>query len=222
MWFGGVLILQQFFMEGTPLFNQLGFKPREFLFGGSLWQPFTYMFLHSQEVFHILFNMIILWWLGSELEVYWGKKLFIGYYIFCGVFSVLFYTLVLFCLSFFFPKVHLYMQIPVVGASGAIFGLFMAYGKLFKDRIIYFMMVFPMKMKTFIWILVAIEVGALLSGGLGSGSANLAHLGGLIVGLSFLKLYPLFKRRKWKASGQHLSLVVDNEDSDSRSPKKWH
>ena len=72
VWVGLVLIVQQFFMSHQYIFLWFGLQPLQIISHFSVWQLFTYMFLHSQDVFHVLFNMILLWWIGSELEQRWG------------------------------------------------------------------------------------------------------------------------------------------------------
>src|SRR5688572_12531800 len=66
-------------------YEWFGFLPRKVVESFWVWQPFTYMFLHSPNFFHLLFNMLLIWWLGAELEVYWGRRYFIFYYLACGI-----------------------------------------------------------------------------------------------------------------------------------------
>ena len=121
----------------------------------------------------------------------------------------------------------LLFKFPVVGASGAIFGLFVAYGLLFGERVIYFMMIFPMKAKFFVMILAGVEIFTLMGSGMQSQVANLAHLGGLIVGFLFLRFWDkLLIRRKGKSKNRRgLRLVVDNDKTSSGNndgPKYWN
>ena len=167
------------------MYQYFGLTPALIKDYGLIYQIFTYMFIHAQGMFHILFNMMVLWMFGSELERLWGSKFFLMYYLFCGAGAA-----VLYCLASFgihaFSSVDWLLGKPVVGSSGAVFGLMAAYGWLFKDRIIYVMMFFPMRAVTFTYLLVAIEVLSMLSSGLSGPVANLAHLGGLISGFLFL------------------------------------
>ena len=219
VWFVLILLIQQFFLDSPYMFQFLGFVPAGLL-KGYLWQPFTYMFIHASGVFHILFNMVILWMFGSELERLWGSRFFLIYYLTCGVGAALIYCLVLMVVSLF-TEVHL-TGVPVVGSSGAIFGLMAAYGLIFKDRILYVMMIFPMKARTFIYFLAGIEILSVLSSGLGGPVANLAHLGGLVTGFLFLISWKnwhsisswILKRKPYRLR------VVPSNGAENR--RRWH
>ena len=91
-----------------------------------LWQPITYMFLHGSGFAHIFFNVLNLWLLGSELEMQLGRKFFLRFYLLSGVLSGVLYSLIALALQQFIPQYHWVQNVyatPVVGASGAIFGL---------------------------------------------------------------------------------------------------
>ena len=105
---------------------RLGLQP-EAVFGGALWQPLTYMFLHG-GVSHILFNMLSLWMFGVELERMWGTAFFTRFYFVCGVGAAA-TTLLLSLLPGQLGQ-SLYYSLTV-GASGAIYGLLMAYALYF-------------------------------------------------------------------------------------------
>ena len=92
VWIGLVLIVQQFFMDQSYIFLWFGLQPFRLISDFWLWQPLTYMFLHSNDVFHVLFNMVLLWWLGSELEQRWGSQFFLLYYMVCGTGAAVIYT----------------------------------------------------------------------------------------------------------------------------------
>ena len=203
-WFLLVSIIQRFFMKTDVIYHLLGFVPAAIDNNFFLWQFFTYMFIHSAGLFHILFNMMVLWMFGSELEQLWGKRFFLNYYLICGVGSALVYFIGV-KLYFVFSGASAVMNTPVVGASGAVFGLLLAYGWIFGERLVLFMFVFPMKARTFTIIIAAVEIMTMFQTGFGSPVANLAHLGGLLSGFLFLrfqsvsqKFYqrPLFRRRK--------------------------
>ena len=212
-WFVLILVVQQFFLKGPYIYNILGFNP-SLLTKGFLWQPFTYMFIHSSGLLHILFNMLILWMFGSELERLWGSRFFLIYYLVCGVGAALLYSLTLFGLSYF--SITVPMNTPVVGSSGAIFGLMLAYGLLFKNRILYVMMIFPMRARTFVYFLIGIEILSVLSSGLGSPVANLAHLGGLITGLLFLILWKKWSNIRISKPNRRLRIIKTEHE------RKWH
>jgi len=144
---------------------------------GAIWQLATYMFLHD-GVGHVLLNMLFLWFLGVDLERDWGTRRFLRYYFLCGVGAGVCVVLVA-----LLRPVEMY--VPTLGASGAILGLVLAYGVLYPDRIILFMLIFPMKAKYFAMICGAIAfLGSWQPGG---GVSHVAHLGGMLFGYIYLK-----------------------------------
>jgi membrane associated rhomboid family serine protease len=230
VWFVLVLILQQFILHNNSVFDVLALVPVRVIHEFWVWQVFTYMFLHSTSVFHILFNMLVLWWFGAELEMRWGSRFFLKYYFVCGVGAGLIY--ILGTLTYYLVTGEvLSVAAPLVGASGAVYGLMLAYGMLFGDRLIYFMMLFPMKARYFVMLVGGIELVTLMDSGSSSPVSNLAHLGGLIVGYLYLKF--ISRQRTAKAStsssgrrGRRLKLVVNNTEESERSPdsgpKYWN
>lgn len=154
------------------------------VFGGEVWRPVTYMFLHSREsFFHILFNMLALWMFGVELERMWGTRFFLKYYFVCGVGAALTTIVLSFVPLAAFDGLY---QSLTVGASGAIYGILLAYALYFPNRPIYIYFVFPVPAKYFVMIMGGI---ALLSsfGSSGGGIAHTTHLGGLVAGYMYLK-----------------------------------
>ena len=146
---------------------------------GHIWQLFTYMFLHStHSLGHILFNMLALWMFGSQLEQTWGTRRFLTYYTVCGVGAGICVTIVSLLMGG--------SNDSTIGASGALFGILLAYGMLFPDAIILFMLFFPIKAKYFVMIMGAIALYMSVTGG-NSGVSNVAHVGGLLVGYLYLK-----------------------------------
>ena len=146
------------------------------------------MFVHSSGVFHILFNMFALYMFGSELERLWGPRFFLTYYAVCGIGAGLIYLLCIgLALVFHISPGGLGLGVPMVGASGAIFGILLAYGLLFGDRIIYFMMLFPIKARYFTALIGLIEFVSLLNSGTGGTVSHLAHLSGFAAGFLFLQ-----------------------------------
>src|SRR5713101_2941801 len=130
----------------------LGLRPSFVLRAGWLWQLATYMFLHG-GIFHLLFNMLALWMFGAQLEQKWGTRYFLKFYfvtgIGAGVLTVLFSLL-----PFgFAQQLH---GSNIIGASGAIYGLLLAYALYFPDRPIYMYFVFPIPAKIFVLIMGAI------------------------------------------------------------------
>ena len=177
----------------------LGLVPTLVLHQFWVWQVATYMFLHG-GIFHIVFNMLALWMFGAELERIWGTRYFLKFYFVTGIgagaLTVLFSTLP-------FAFAQQVQHSIVIGASGAIYGLLLAYGLYFPDRPIYMYFVFPIPAKVFVAIIGAIAFFSSLSEA--GGTANATHLGGLIIGYLFLKgakMHPLselkYRYLKWK------------------------
>jgi membrane associated rhomboid family serine protease len=163
-----------------------------------VWQLATYMFLHD-GIFHILFNMLALWMFGAELERRWGTRYFLKFYFVTGIGAGAL-TVVFSLLPFEFAQ-HLQGSI-IVGASGAIYGLLLAYAMYFPDRPI-LLIVFWVPARTCVAILGGIAFVSSLSGP--SGVASATHLGGLLVGYLLLKsgrIHPMSELRyryfKWK------------------------
>ena len=161
----------------------LGMRPADVAGEGQLWRLVTYMFLHSREsFFHILFNMLALWMFGVELERMWGTRFFVKFYFVCGV-GAAFTTLVL----SFVPIAafaSLYGSLTI-GASGAIFGVLLAYAIYFPHRPILLMLLFPIPAKYFVMIMGGISLLSTFGGP--DGLAHTTHLGGLAAGYLYLK-----------------------------------
>jgi len=223
IWLLFQVIIEQYFLPNQQITTTFGLVPALIIENFFIWQPFTYMFLHSTDgVMHIVFNMLLLWWLGAELEMRWGPKFFAVYYAVCGVGAGILYTLFVLIYGLVTGKIQP-MMIPVVGASGAIFGLMLAYGMVFGERVVYFFFIFPMRAKYFVMILGGIEVVMVLNSGIGGAHvANLAHIGGLISGFLFLMFWTRWQRRQsTRGAGKgKLRLVVDNNDKST--PKYWN
>jgi len=160
------------------------FKLCPWMVAGSLaiWQPFTYLFLHG-GLWHLFFNMIALWMFGVELERTWGTQRFLQFYFLCGVGAGL--CVVIADLVTGAP------HIPTIGASGAIFGVLLAFGLLFPDNLIWVWFLFPIKAKYFVLGLGAINFLYLIKAP-GSGVSHIAHLGGMLIG--YLYLRPRYRR----------------------------
>lgn len=182
------------------LTGMLGLEPSYVVRNLWVWQLGTYMFLHG-GLFHILFNMLALWMFGAELERTWGTRYFLKFYFVTGIGAGI--LTVLFSLLPFGASQQLYGSI-VIGASGAIYGLLLAYALYFPDRPIYMYLVFPIPAKIFVLIMGVIAFYASVSGA-GGGVANATHLGGLLVAYLYLKrarMNPLgelkYRYLRWK------------------------
>ncbi|MBI1803590.1 MAG: rhomboid family intramembrane serine protease [Ignavibacteriae bacterium] len=140
-----------------------------------MWQLFTYMFMHGGFM-HLLFNMFALWMFGMELENVWGSKKFLAYYLVCGLGAGLSN---LFIGPFFGPGG------PTVGASGAIYGVLIAFGMMFPDRPIFVYFLLPIRARYFVLIYIFLELYAGVTSS-PDGIAHFAHLGGAAVGYVYL------------------------------------
>jgi membrane associated rhomboid family serine protease len=161
--------------------ESLGLTPAAVL-RGEVWQVVTYMFLHG-TIGHIFFNMLALWMFGTELERMWGTPFFLRYYFATGIAAA--FSTIVFSMAPTAITARLYDSVTI-GASGAIYGLLLAYGLTFPNRPIYVYLVFPIPAKYFVMIMGAI---ALLSsiGDTGGGIAHITHLGGLAAGYVLLR-----------------------------------
>jgi membrane associated rhomboid family serine protease len=175
----GAFLLQQIVGQLT---TELGLQPVAVLTQLHLWTPLTYMFLHG-GIGHILFNMLSLWMFGVELERMWGTAFFTRYYLVCGVGAAA-TTMVL---SFMPGEIgeQLYYSLTI-GASGAIYGVLLAYAMYFPDRRILFYFLFPIPAKYFVMIIGAISFLS-AAGSSGDGVAHVTHLGGLLAGWLYLR-----------------------------------
>jgi membrane associated rhomboid family serine protease len=176
-----VKILADMMVTGGEAFinNAFGMTPGRIFSSFPLWQFFTYMFIHG-DPWHLIINMFFLWMFGCEVERALGTREFVKYYSICGVGAGIFH------LIFNFGS-----QIPVVGASGAIFGVMAAFAVLFPERVITLLLflVLPIQIKA--KYLVMIFAGIQLLYGIFGGSdgvAYFAHLGGMVIGFTYLKM----------------------------------
>lgn len=184
---------------GWGLTATLGLRPADVLGSLRVWQLATYMFLHA-GVFHILFNMLALWMFGTELERRWGTNYFLKFYFVTGIGAGV--LTVLFSLLPFSFASQLYRSV-IIGASGAIYGVLLAYGLSFPDRPIYMYFVFPIPAKYFVMIMGLLAFYSSIAER--NGIANATHLGGLLVAYIFLnrgRMNPLaelkYRYMKWK------------------------
>ena len=141
-----------------------------------VWQLVTYMFLHA-GITHVLFNMLTLWMFGIQLERDWGTRRFLKYYFYCGIAAGVCVLVVNILLG--------YWGVVTLGASGAIFGVLVAFGVMYPDQTVLMYFLFPIKAKYLVMIFVAVEL--LLTFGPNTGVSTIAHLGGAAFGFVYLK-----------------------------------
>lgn len=143
-----------------------------------VWRFLTYNFVHVSFM-HFLFNMMMLWMFGDEVAEFMGARKFVGLYIFsgifAGVFSIPFYL---------FGSLSPYAMI--IGASGALMGVFVAYYKFFPERTLLLFFIIPLKMKYAIWVLIALDI---MMSQTNDSIAHFTHLGGVLAGFIFMNFF---------------------------------
>ena len=165
--------------------------------GFLVWQLVTYLFLHG-GFFHIFFNLLALWFFGVELENLWGTRRFLIYYFICGIGAGI--SNILLTPLFTTP-------LPTIGASGAIYGVLIAFGMLFPEVPVYIAFLFPIKAKYVVAFFVAMELYNGIAN-TNAGIAHFAHLGGAFVGF----LYLLYYRRSIPAFGRISDYISKKKD----------
>jgi membrane associated rhomboid family serine protease len=164
-----------------------------------LWQPLTYMFLHS-GLLHILINLLILWFIGREVEYFLGPKAFTRLYLYCGLLGAALW------LAFNFRA-----PAYVLGASAAVLGTVIAFATLFPNREITFLLFFvlpiSMKAKYIALILVAFDLIPVVQQAPGN-IAHLAHLGGMFMGYLYVKHLGYGPTPRWLLAVQTIGRAV--------------
>jgi membrane associated rhomboid family serine protease len=209
-----LLIINVLFYIATWLMRQQGIYLTQYLavfyFDSplfSVWQPITYMFMHSQEnLMHIFFNMFALYSFGSILEAHWGGKRFINFYLITGLGALaLQWAVQAFevyqitgsitndistIMALNNPTLRDIYGGPMVGASGAIFGLLVAFAVLYPNLEMYIMFIpVPVKAKYIIPVYIVIELTLGVAKIEGDSIAHFAHLGGALIGYILVKLW---------------------------------
>lgn len=239
--FATVFFLQAvvYSVSQVSLSDFLGFSVPAFL-SGFIWQPFSYGFLHG-SLMHLLFNCFALYMFGGELERRWGSKKFGFFLLGCSIGAALIQSLVWLVLTLVDVNV-LALSIPVIGASGALYGMLMAAARLFGQAQVLVFFVLPMRLRTFVVILFFIELySSIFSNVPGSNStsnvAHLFHLGGLVTGFLILWYFgtDLNGRSGRGGSGwgrkkelhrdevrSRLRVIVNDQAKDGKYPIQWN
>ncbi len=178
-----IYVLQSIAGKEDVFFRLFGLVPNVFISELMLWQPFTYMFFHapyysSVGISHILLNMLGLWVFGRELEQAWGKNKFLKYYFITGIGSGV--------ITYFF---QINSDNPVIGASGAVYGILLAYGISFPNRMLYIWGLIPVRSIWLVVIMGSIAFFGLL--GRADGISHVTHISGMFIGYMLLK-------KKWQ------------------------
>ena len=169
----GIFLLQTVARAEGLFFPLFGLVPKLVWSEFMLWQPFTYLFFHG-GIWHVLINMFVLWMFGSELERLWGKEHFLKFYFVTGVGAGL--VTMIFGLN---------SMTPIVGASGAVYGVLLAYGLTYPNRTVYLYGIIPIKS---LWFVIGIGVIAFMSSFDNvSQISHLTHLSGMVIGYLMLK-----------------------------------
>ena len=168
-----IFVLQTISSSEILFFPLFGLVPKLVWSEFMIWQPLTYMFFHG-GVWHVLINMFVLWMFGSELERLWGKHHFLKFYFLTGIGAGVITML------FSFNSIT-----PIVGASGAVYGILLAYGLIYPNRKIYLYGIIPIKS---IWFVISVGILAFISSiNNSSNVSHLTHLSGMVVGYFVLK-----------------------------------
>jgi membrane associated rhomboid family serine protease len=170
-----------------------------------VWQFVTYMFLHG-DFWHLFFNLLMLWFLGTMIESVWGAARFMRYYLICGIGGGLLHALIQY-------------NSPVLGASGAVFGLYFAAAMLFPDQYMYIYFMIPVKVKYLVMGLAVLQLANGIAGQ--SGIAYFAHLGGMLAGAVMFRgeimrrlRFNAGPRRRWQ---QHIRERRRQDEEDHRN-----
>lgn len=178
---------------GGTIFDLFGFEPRQAVQGLWLWQFVTYGFLHA-GVMHLLVNMLSLWMFGSQLEMDWRSRRFTEFFFFCLIGAAV-TTVVLAYVgaamqpsdNWFVNRLATLAVTTTVGASGATYGILLAFGMLYGDRELFmFPIPIAIKAKYLVGIIVFLVFASTLSGG-ARGVAEFAHLGGLLFAFIYVR-----------------------------------
>jgi membrane associated rhomboid family serine protease len=166
----------ELFDRSRYLISYFGLTPNDVLTGPLLYQVGTYMFLHSpHSILHMLFNMLMLWMFGSELERLWGTRKFLKYYMITGIAAGVFTVIMT-------P----HSMVPVIGASGAVLAVLVAFAVLWPNRTVLLWFLIPIKVKYLMMFIVGLDLIVVLAGS-SDGVAHWTHLGGVMSGLIYMR-----------------------------------
>jgi len=197
------VFLLELFDRSRLLITYFGLTPVDVLTGPLVYQVVTYMFLHSPGSFmHIFFNMLMLWMFGAEIERMWGTRKFLRFYLITGTVAGIL-TVILTPNS----------STPVIGASGAVLGVLVAFAVLWPDRRVYLYFLLPVRVKYLMMFIVGMDLVLAFSRS-GDNVAHWTHLGGAIFGLLYMKGggIPGFVRRR--------ILGIKSQRLDKKAEKK--
>ena len=222
------LVALEFGHRGSDwVLKWFGLIPAAAVFLGRIWQPFTYLFLHSlTDLMHIIMNMLVLWMFGSMLEPVWGTRRFLNYFFLCGIGAG-----VVNVAATVLPMMwgRALSDIPTIGASGAIYGILIACAILFPDRQVFF---FPLPiaipMRWFVAIMAGIEFFSEFRAS-GDNVSHISHLGGMLIGYIYLRRGSFFSGVRnevtdWKRrrNMRKFKVYMRNKSGDPPAPPdRW-
>ncbi len=194
-----IIFIAQTLVSGFT--EQFALTPQKAL-NGSYWQFVTYMFLHGDEI-HIFLNLFVMFIFGITVEKVLGERKYLMLFLIAGLGSSIIFLTITFALSS--PAdLLINMQIPMLGASGAVFGIMAVYGFLYPRNWIVMFPGIPMPAIVAVFVFAGFEIFYGLTGSQ-PGIANWGHLGGLIVGIAFiltLKYKKKLHEKKFTTKGE--------------------
>ncbi len=191
-----VYVLELLLLRAGVQVQLLFLSPSGVFDRGYVWQLVTYWWLHDpQSPFHLLFNLLWLWMFGTALEEWWGGRRFLTGFVIFGLGGAALTLLIglLATTSVMQPLLPTFWTAPHVGSSGAVMGVTVAWGITFANKDMNFLLLGQMKGKTFVMIIIAVELLVALSY---SGVSSTSHFGGMIA--AFILCRGLWRPSKWK------------------------
>lgn len=179
-----IFVLDSILSQGTRVPTWLSpsligyFSVEKAILGGQVWRFVTYQFLHA-DFFHVLFNMIGLYFFGPMMEQWWGSKRFLAFYLFCGIAGAV--PMALLVMIGVFPA-----YVGLVGASGALYGILIGAATLYPNQQVQLLIPpIPMKLRTMAFVFLGISLISVIAGTNDGGNA--AHLAGAALGFFLVK-----------------------------------
>ncbi len=178
-------------LVGPKFYDLFGLVPQHVIADRWVWQPVSYLFVHG-GLMHLLFNLFALWMFGMPVESQWGSLEFLKFYFICGLGAAA-------------AQIALapHSMVPVIGASGPIYGLLVAFAMLYPDAVVYLYFLIPVKASHMAILFGLVEFFAGTTGAT-PGIARFAHLGGMVTGYIYIRWWWIIKVRS-KAFFQQLA-----------------
>jgi membrane associated rhomboid family serine protease len=215
-------------LDGSGAFTAwLSLTPRAVWEYGAVWQIATYMWLHATEsVLHLVFNMFGLWMFGSQVAAAWGTARFLRFYLICGIGAGVLIAAWPGLMELF--GVSSNYRIPTLGASGAVYGVLLAFSLLWPDRTI--LLLFPPIPLKAIWFIPFLFFMEVISGP--SNVSHVGHLGGVLVGFVALRAMGhggriglgqlRWRFRRWRMRRQLRAVRLEELRERERDRRNFH